>query len=135
VVPISVSSKSKPLLFSVAPIPEHAEFQAIDVHVQAKKGRAKKPITPAVNTSPRMKTRSQTNLQGFKAAPVTSVEKSVGRRAKKIDEVRTDVSDSETIVSVPAGHKKIRSSVSAYLVQSRSQQVLYSFCNSISFCD
>jgi hypothetical protein len=83
VVPISVSSKSKPLLFSVAPIPEHAEFQAIDVPVQAKKGRAKKPITPAVNTTPRMKTRSQTNLQGFKAAPVTSVETKCRKKSKK----------------------------------------------------
>jgi hypothetical protein len=63
----------------------------MDAPVPAKRGRPKKSCTPVVNLTPRMKTRSQSVLQGFKAKPVQGVEVKRRKKGSKVLNVSEEV--------------------------------------------
>jgi hypothetical protein len=100
VLPLSVSNKDDSLHISVPPIPDGVEFQASDVPIQAKRTKVKKASVPVVNSTPRMTTRSQANLQGFKPNPVSGVEVKRRKKNKKKVAIPKDVPR-----SVPDGRK------------------------------
>jgi hypothetical protein len=88
---ISVSSLSKNSPSVQHVVSEFVEFQAMDAPVPAKRGRPKKSSTPVVNLTPRMKTCSQSNLQGFKAKPVLGVEVKRRKKCSKVLNVSKEV--------------------------------------------
>jgi hypothetical protein len=88
---VSVSSKSKTSPSLQSDVPEHVEFQALDAPVPTRRGRPKKSSTPMVNLTPRMKTCSQSNLQGFKAKPVLGVEVKRHKKCSKVTNALKEV--------------------------------------------
>jgi hypothetical protein len=88
---VSVSSKSKPSPSLESDFPKHVEFQAMDAPTPVRRGRPKKSSTPVVNLTPRMKTRSQSNLQGFKAKPVLGVEVKRHKKCSKVTNALKEV--------------------------------------------